>query len=95
MGGLKKRIYSIRDIVSDDFIGGLVTFAHDAAAVRWFGDIASASDTVVAKHTPDFELWCIGELCDAPGSLEGCDPLVVITGAAWLAAQAPLSKGGV
>lgn len=92
---MKKRVYVIRDIVSDDFLGGLVSFAHDAAAIRWFGDVAGDETTYVHRHVGDYELWCVGELCDAPGLLVGCDPLVIITGAALVAAQAPLSKGGV
>lgn len=81
-----KRIYAIRDVVAQAFVGILHQFPHDAPAVRLFSDVARDEQTIIGKHPEDYELWCLGELQD-----DGCimpEVVVVLTGSAWKAAQA-------
>lgn len=82
-------IYGIFDTNAKAFLGGLQLFRHDAPAVRFFADVASDPQTMIARHPADYELLCLGRLSDDPALIEGFEtPQVVITGAAWKAAQA-------
>lgn len=85
---MKKGIYIIRDTLADQVIGQLLMFPHDAAAVRFFGDICSDDKTSVARHVTDHELWCIGHIDEDQARITPTEGAVrVITGAAWAAAQ--------
>ncbi|WNK14108.1 MAG: nonstructural protein [Microvirus sp.] len=81
-------IYAIKDTLADTIIGGLHLFKHDAAAIRFFGDVASEKNTIVNKHVSDHELVHLGSLDETSGSLVA-DHRVIMTGAAWLAASTP------
>lgn len=59
---MKLGIYAIRDTVADTIVGGLHVFKHDAVAVRFFMDIASDHQTMVARHLGDHEMVKVGEL---------------------------------
>ena len=83
---MKKSIYAIVDTKAETIIGGLHLFAHEAAAVRFFGDIASDAQTMVARHIGDHQLLELGEIDETTGDIRP-DSRVVITGAAWKAAQ--------
>lgn len=85
-----KQIYAIRDNTARMIIGGLHLFAHEAAAVRFFGDVAGDPQTMVARHINDHELICCGVLNEETGVIEDDTAKLVITGAAWKAAQAPV-----
>lgn len=78
-------IYAIRDNVAEQIIGTLIMLKHEAAAVRSFGDIASMPESIVGKHPADFDLVQLGYITHTH-QLEP-DYRLVITGAAWLAAQ--------
>lgn len=82
-----KRIYAIIDTKADALIGGLQLHAHEAAAVRTFGDVAADPQTMLARHPDDFELVCLGKLNDDHTITAMEQHLVIITGAAWKAAQ--------
>lgn len=87
-----KNIYAIRDNVAKTITVGLHLFPADAAAVRFFGDIASDPNTNIARHVGDYDLVRLGSLDDEdciliPDSSD--DAIVVITGSGWKAAQAP------
>lgn len=86
---MKKTIYAIMDTKAETIIGGLHLFAHEAAAIRFFGDIASDAQTMVARHIGDHELIQVGYCDEATGQVEA-SLAVVITGAAWKAAQTPV-----
>lgn len=86
------RIYAIRDILAAAIVGPLQTFKHDAVAVRFFSDVASQPGTSINQHIEQHELLCVGHLDDESGELFPADakqpgPVVIITGAAWKAAQ--------
>lgn len=60
-----KRIYAIYDIIAEMILGDhLQTFRHDAAAIRFFSDVAKQEGTMVRQHTADFRLITIAELHD-------------------------------
>lgn len=96
------KIYAILDKKAQALTGGLQLHRHEAAAVRVFSDIASDPQTTIARHPEDFELLCLGLLNDEDvyDEKNGVTPIrsaytitattrptVVITGAAWKAAQ--------
>lgn len=88
---MTKRLYVLRDTLAETILGGLHLFAHDASAVRFFGDLMSDPNTMLHRHPQDHDLMVIGELIDGlvPEIIPFTHPQVVITGAAWKAAQAP------
>lgn len=82
-------IYALLDTVARDILGGLHIFRHDAAAVRWFCDLAANEKTAIAAHPTDYELVYIGEvrLDDETGipALIPAEPRTVLTGSQWQA----------
>lgn len=51
------------------------------AALRAFSDeINSGSDSLLAKHPKDFELWHIGYFDQADGTIENADPQRIARG---------------
>lgn len=83
------RVYAILDKVADALTGGLQLHKHEAAAVRVFVDIANDPQTTIAHHPEDFELVCLGQLNEDHTLTAMARPLVILTGAAWKAAQTP------
>lgn len=79
-------IYGVYDNKAEAIVGGLYLFRQDAAAIRMFGDIASDPKTLVGMHTEDYDLLLLGMLQEN-STLTATDPIKVMTGAAWLAAQ--------
>lgn len=77
-------------------VGYPQTFGHDAAAIRFFGDVAATPDTLVSRHLHDMELVCLAAI-EPDGTLSpeqesemlgvGYVPRIVLTGKSWLAAQ--------
>ncbi|AZL82915.1 nonstructural protein [Apis mellifera associated microvirus 12] len=89
MSGHVTRLYGIYDVRGETIIGNVVSHRVDAAAVRMFGDIAGDKQSLVGTHPSDFDLVHIGTLALDTGVIDTTDcPRVVVTGAAWLAAQA-------
>lgn len=86
---MNRQIYAIRDTLSGQYLGGLQLFPADAPAVRFFSDIAIDPQTMIARHPQDHELVSLGYLDDDGIIVASEKPIVVITGAAWKAAQTP------
>lgn len=53
-------VYAIKDTVANILTGGLYAHKHEAAAVRFFCDVASMKDSLVGKHPQDFDLLRLG-----------------------------------
>lgn len=86
-----QRVYILWDKLAKDAVGvmKLHIFAHDAAAVRFFGDVLADSQSSLARHPQDYELKCVAQF-DARENemIKGFkQPQVIITGEQWLAAQ--------
>lgn len=85
-------IYAIYDTVANELVGTvkLHIHKHPAAAVRFFSDVAADKNTSIGQHPQDYNLLCLGYLT-LENNIEPVKPddQVVITGQAWLAAQAP------
>nr|QJB20337.1 MAG: nonstructural protein [Microvirus sp.] len=83
-----KKLYTIYDSASSMAIGGVHVFAHDAAAIRFFGDLVADPQTMMGRHPNDHELRCVAAFDEEDCSLltEGY-PLTVATGAAIKATQ--------
>ena len=56
----------------------------------FFGDVAGDPQTMVARHINDHELICCGVLNEETGVIVDDTAKLVITGAAWKAAQTPV-----
>lgn len=76
-------IYAIQDTLALTLVGGLHLFRTDAPAVRFFSDVASQPETIIAKHLSDHQLLCLGELDEETGAITEAAPRVVLTGSAW------------
>lgn len=82
-----KIIYAVYDNVADDILGGLHIHRHEAAAIRFYGDIATLPDSLIGKHPQDFDLVQLGHI-NRHGRIVG-EFRIVLTGAQWAAAQQP------
>lgn len=82
-----KGIYAIYDNVAESLLGNglLHLHAHDAPAIRMFGDVASMPQSPIALHPQDFDLIKIGVLNDDNTITPVSE--IVLTGANWSAAQ--------
>ena len=84
-----KRLYVIRDNVAEAPAGPVMTFAHDAVAVREFRDIALNEKSSLHAHMEDYDLLCVGEFNVDECMVVGHEPRVVLSGAALKASQEP------
>lgn len=64
-----KLIVAIFDLAADMIIGGVHLFAHDAAAVRFFGDLVADPQTMISRHPKDHVLKQIGTLNEETGEI--------------------------
>lgn len=78
-------IYAINDTVAGQLVGGLYAHKHEAAAVRFFCDVAAGKESLVGKHPQDFDLIRLGFITHhnelAP------DYALVLKGETWAAAN--------
>lgn len=86
---MKKSIYVIQDTLANQALGGPLVFPHDAVAVRFFGDIAANPESAVSRYLNDHQLVLLGYFDESECKIEVTEPQVIITGAAWAAAQNP------
>lgn len=91
---MKRTLYAIYDAKAGDIVGGIHIFPADAVAIRFFGDVAGDTangQNMIAKHPEDFELIRLGNVYEGGvlGDVYVDERVVVITGSAWKAAQAP------
>lgn len=85
-----KTVYAVLDTLAHDVVGPLQFHQHDAAAVRFFTDVAGMQGSMVARHPQDHELVRLGTLVYNPETRQldfTSDYAVVITGTTWAAAQ--------
>lgn len=86
-------IYAIYDNQAREYVGGLLLYRHDAAAIRSFGDIARDPQTMIARHTADYELHKLGMFDPSTGHLtvgiEGDGKSTILTGEDWLTINRP------
>lgn len=85
-------IYAITDNIANTIHGGLITQKHDAAAIRFFGDVANDHQTLLYRHPQDFDLVRLGYITHN-NQLEPAYE-IIITGKAWRASQKPEEPDG-
>lgn len=74
-------------------IGPVMVFPALGAAVRTFGDVANDPQTMVSRHPEDFDVLQVANIDDATGVVTPLvPPAVLLTGAAWVAAQSREAK---
>lgn len=85
MSNSNRGIYAIIDHATQDMVGLLQLFRHEAAAIRTFGDIAKMPNSQVGAHIQDHSLvrlgWLEEDLTITP------DNKTILDGSAWAAAQ--------
>lgn len=87
-----RQIIAIMDTLANDIVGPLTIHQSDAAAIRFFGDVASHPDSQVGRHIEDYELVAIATIDDA-GDLQVLPvnhdfrPRIILTGRQWAAVQ--------
>lgn len=80
-----EKMYIIYDTLAKATIGQVQLFRHDAAAIRFFNDVAQQKQTIVGQHPTDFELIALGIIDEEQNILALRE--VVLTGRQWLAMQ--------
>lgn len=83
-------LYVIIDNKAQMIVGQPTIHKHKATATRFFSDVCAQQDTIVAKHTEDFDLYLIGYL-NLDNELIP-DKQLVLSGSAWLAMQNPTTQ---
>lgn len=84
-------IIAIVDIVTNDIVGPLQVFPHEAPAIRMFGDVAADERTQIHAHVVDHHLIRFGYLNDDLTIEPNRD--ILITGAQWLAVNSKKEQG--
>jgi hypothetical protein len=85
-----KGIYVVRDNLAQCALGGPMIFAHDAVAVRFFGDLIKDERSAIAKYPRDHALLRIGTFDEETSIIVPQETIsVIITGEAWLAVNQP------
>lgn len=82
---MPRLIITVRDNVAQDTVGPIQLIRHEAQGVRYFSDIAVDPQTMVHRHVTDYDLVQLGVLQDDLTITP--DQRIIITGAAWNAAQ--------
>lgn len=84
-----EKIYAIYDLTARAIVGQLAMFRHDAAAMRFFSDVASQRETIVGMHPQEFELIALGMIDENQNVIPNREK--ILTGEQWLAMQ---ERGG-
>jgi hypothetical protein len=83
-----KNIIAIIDTLTQEIQGPLMVMAQaDAAAVRWFNDVANHPESSVQRHIEDYILKCLGTIDENHNVTP--ESRIIITGEQWKAAQLP------
>lgn len=82
---MKQGIYAIFDTMAKDITGGLYLHKHQAAAVRFYADVATDKDTSIYRHPQDYDLILLGYIQEDL-TLEPRYS-VILKGSVWIAAQ--------
>lgn len=64
---MRRRLYQLRDVVSDCLVGAILLERCDAPAVRSFYAGLSDAASDLSKFPKDYELICLGEYDDVSG----------------------------
>ncbi|WNK14161.1 MAG: nonstructural protein [Microvirus sp.] len=87
-----KNIYTVRDNVSQELVGGLIMEPSDPPAMRAFYDALRTKNSLLAEHPADFDLLKIGTIDTTTGELEADNVLTIATGNGWLEIQKGLAQ---
>lgn len=83
-------IYGIRDNQADSYVGGVHIFTHDAAASRFFSDLASDPQTLISRHVADYQLDQLATFDLRSGMIDTAGfPKTILTGEMWAMINQP------
>lgn len=80
---MRKRLYTVFDILANTTVGGIVQEMHDAPAIRAFSDALGNKESILAAHPADYELRYLGEIETDGGMIYPTLPETIITGKLW------------
>lgn len=83
-------IYAIIDKVAGQIIGGLQAHKHEAAAVRFYSDVAAMKESLVGKHPQDFDLYRLGHV-NLDHEIEP-EKTIILRGSMWAVAQEEVNQ---
>lgn len=78
-------VYAVIDNITKEILGGLHLHKHEAAAIRFFTDVATLPNSMIAQHPNDYALWRLGYIT-LEQTLEAHHELI-ITGGTLAATQ--------
>lgn len=78
-------LYAIKDLMAQSLVGGIYAHKHEAAAVRFYCDVAAAKDSLVGKHPQDFDLLRLGYITHSEELIP--DLATILKGSTWAAAN--------
>ncbi|WNK12984.1 MAG: nonstructural protein [Microvirus sp.] len=79
-----KNLYTVRDNIAEQLVGGIIMESNDAPAIRAFYDALRTKGSLLAEHPADFDLLKVGYIDTQDGELEATDILTIATGNGWL-----------
>lgn len=90
---MQRNLYVVYDKVANDTIGPIIQYNHDAPAVRTFSE-GLADPQGLGRHPQDFDLLLVGRINTDAGefAIDVVPPTLILSGAAWLAAQPSREK---
>lgn len=81
-------LYAIYDVLAQTLMGGIYLHKHEAGAVRFFCDVASDPQTLIAKHPQDFDLIRLGYITHHTELV--ADHAIILKGSTWAATNLKL-----
>lgn len=78
-------VYAIHDKIAGQLTGGLYCHKHDAAAVRFYSDVAAMKDSNIGRHPQDYDLVRLGYVTHHNELVP--DHTLILEGSMWAAAQ--------
>lgn len=83
-------LYAIFDRVTQEIVGVIQHHRHEATAIRFFADVCSMPDSIVARHLTDHELVQLGHIDEQLQITP--EYKVLLTGQQWAAANKQETK---
>lgn len=80
---MRKKMYQLRDVVSNCLVGPILLERNDAPAVRAFYAGLEDAKSQLSQYPQDYELMCLGEYDDEKGIGEA-QFFVIARGVEWV-----------
>lgn len=88
----QRSLFIFHDRVAENFVGFIQINRHPAPVVRDFHSLLADKQTSLGQHPNDFNVVHIGFI-DDDGTITPIAPLIIATGASWVALQQQQQEG--